>query len=184
MLPWGLSVCSAGLLNGNEGDGQEISTVWSYWQRKGEGFSLQAHTLFAKPAINPISCGSFREQLCHRHESKSLVYHKKHSSINVSDFLSLWLRYTDLAHKHVPLSWPDHYCCQPYLPYLGIFKIIFDWISFFLYPFLIFCTILFCYKCPENPMKYNGIIPLPAMLWQMKKGEKKKYKYKYNTWFL
>ena len=54
VLPWGLSVHSVGLLNGNEGDGQEIRTVWSYWQRKGEGFSLQAHSLL--PSIpSPVA---------------------------------------------------------------------------------------------------------------------------------
>lgn len=45
VLPWGLGVCYWYLRNGNEGDGLEISTVWSYLQGKGEGCSLQAYIL-------------------------------------------------------------------------------------------------------------------------------------------
>lgn len=60
------SVCAHWYLhNENEGDGLEISTGWSYFQRKGEGFSLQANTLLTSLPLVPSpvaplgnSCGT------------------------------------------------------------------------------------------------------------------------------
>lgn len=51
------SVCAYWYLrNGNEGDGLEISTLWSYLQMKGEWFSLQAQTLTSLPLVpSPVA---------------------------------------------------------------------------------------------------------------------------------
>lgn len=141
---------------------------------------------FDKPAICPISCGFFTEQMCHRHESKSRVYHEKHSSINVPIMSPLFcpcnpttlILWTNTFLCPAQLSSQDHHqCCQPYLGNfwvgLGLF-IGFDWLSLFIHPFLISCSILFCYKCLVHPMKYTGKISLPGMLWQMKKGQQRR----------
>lgn len=123
VLPWGLRVCLLVLIcNGNEGDGLEISTVWSFLQRKGEGCSLQAHTLLTSLPLVPSPVAPL-ENSC-----GTGVKEKAKSTTRNSLALAFQIlcpsnptkpHYIDLEDKHLPSaqkSRPDSYhCCQPYL---------------------------------------------------------------------
>lgn len=86
VMPWGPSVV---LLNGKEGDGWEINRVCSCWQRKGEGFSLQACTLLTSLPSVPSPVASSQNRCATGMKAKAESTMRSTPALMSPTFLSL-----------------------------------------------------------------------------------------------